>query len=162
MKRIGLFFAMYTCLHIAQAQIAKHGTFEIPNEATLVCNVSRDMLSFNDPKYPKPTLYYYENEGVFTIYILSLKPDNSFNACEITKIITKKITKENFKVDAVINGNTTELTIYTTDKKLMEMGTVFSFDSESKKPEYYMAYQNNYLLLDGEKAKDFVTKLNAK
>lgn len=162
MKRIGLFFALFTCLHIAQAQIAKHGSFEIPNEATLVCNVSRDILSFNDPKYPKPTLYYFENEGILTIYILSLKPDNSFNACEITKIITKKVTKENFKVDAITTGKTTELTLYTTDKKIMETGTVFSFDSETKKTEFYMAYQNNYLLLDSEKAKDFVSKLTSK
>lgn len=162
MKRIGLFFVMYACMHLAQAQIAKHGSFEIPSEATMVCNVSRDMLSFNDPTYPKPTLYYYEKDGILNIYVLSLKPDKSFNACEITKIITKKVTKENFKVDAVTTGNTTELTLSTTDKKIMETGTVFSFDSETKKTEYYMAYQNNYLLLDSEKAKDFVAKLTIK
>lgn len=162
MKRIGLLFALFTIIQIGQAQIVKHGNVEIPNEATLVCEVNRDVLTFSNASYPKPQLYYYESEGVFFIYILSLKPDKSFNACEITKLNTKKMTKENFKVESLINNNTTELTITTTDKKLMEMGTVFSFDSESNKIEFYKTVQNNYVLLDSEKAKEFVSKLGAK
>lgn len=162
MKKTFLSLIWVLCFMGTYAQKLTYGPVTIPAEAQKMGTVKDDMFTGFTPDNPNPELYYYDNNGVVFIYVVSLKADKSFNGMKVIRITTANIAPGNFMAEGVAKTDFTEVNIYTRAKNVVETFTFFEFDMPSSEPPYEYALQLNINVMDKTKATELVNLLNAK